>query len=161
MRSHLTTSLLVIVLALSLTAATCHHGTPRHDTTVNLGILVTALKGIQDGEQGLYGTGVLAGLTPSVHRSFNAEMSKIWSIMGDAVQAAKLWTPGQPIPTIIITLLGEVRVLANDAATLLGAELPDKVNAVWSALATLLSEFTGVMTITDEAGLTPALEGAR
>ena len=145
-----TSTLIVISLAVALTAATCQHGTPRHDTTVNLGIVITALKGLQDGEQTIYQSQAVSALTPAAHAAFNAKMVQIWDVMGDAVQAAKLWKPGQPIPTVIVTLLGEIRVLANDAAALLGAALPEKVNQVWNALTTLLSEFTGVMTITDD-----------
>lgn len=131
----------VVVAAMLSMAATCKHNTPRHDTRVNLQVLVTALHGLQDSEHTVYNEGSAPDLTLEKHRAFNAEMVKVWDAADAAVALALAWRPGEPVPPQLSSWLEQVRVLTNNVFTVFGKTLPDKFNAVWDALAKVALAF--------------------
>jgi hypothetical protein len=136
--TKVTIPLVVAALALSSMGASCHHGTPRHDSTVNLGVLTTSLGTLQTSEKALYGAGTVPQLTPLRHQTFNAKMVTVWDAMDKAVIVVQVWRPGQPIPPQLAALVDAVSDTLKSAADVIGVALPKDVADVWDAVVKIL-----------------------
>jgi hypothetical protein len=130
-------------VALLSLAATCQHGTPRHDTVLNLETLVSTLGGLQTGEHALYNAHTVPALTPERHQAINAKLETIWTAIEDARKVVLAWRPGQPIPPQLGALLASVKALLTDASTVIGAALPKEFALAWQAVTDILLIITG------------------
>jgi hypothetical protein len=135
---RLTAPLVILALSLSLMGATCQHGTPRHDTRLNLEMLTSTLKGLQAGEKALYDAHTVPALTLERHKSFNSKMVQVWDANEAAVIVAQAWRPGKPLPPQLGILLGKVSALMTEVADVIGVALPAKVAHVWDAVVKVL-----------------------
>lgn len=117
---------------------------PRHTLTVTLKVLTTSLGSLQDAEKILFTKQVVDA---NLHRQFNAKMAEIWTLMGDATEAALKWDPSKPVPQVIKDVSSKVKVLIKDAAVLLPvtAETQKLITEVATALVDVLSIVGGVV----------------
>lgn len=131
------------VLGLVSLAATCNHGTPRHDTTVNLQVLVAAMHGLQDAEIALFNAGG-SGITLDQHKALQGKLADAFQLADDAVTVVETWQPGEAIPAQLSGLIGSVRTLLHDGVLLIAPGLESKVLAVYDALTGILAAIGGV-----------------
>ena len=143
--SKIISALLIAFVSLGLlTGATCH-GTqsPRHDATLNLQVLTSSLRALQDSEQSLYRAQTIPQLTPDAHKAFNAKMVEVWDATSAAVSVVQAWRPGEPMPAQLAALIEKTRVAVEAAAAVFGAYVPQKITDVWRAIADILLQTLG------------------
>jgi hypothetical protein len=136
---------MIAVLALLSTAATCNHGTPRHDTKINLQALTAAVDGLQRGETALFTAGTLPALTLDRHKAFNAKLVEIVDAVDAARAVVLAWRPGQPIPAQLGTILQTVKVLLKTSTEVMGGALPKEFTDVWDAVTTITLAIGGAL----------------
>jgi hypothetical protein len=137
--------LVIIALALSLSAATCNHNTPRHDTIVNLQALTSALDGLQRGETALFNAGTFPALTLDRHKAFNAKLIDVIDTIDAARAVVLVWRPGQPLPPQLGVILTKVKALLVESTNTLGVALPTEFSATWDAITSIALVVGGIL----------------
>ena len=126
---------LVIATALSLNlAATCHHGTPKSDTVLNIKILTTSVDAFQQGETTLFNSKTIPALTLDRHKAFNGKVVEVVDAITAALDACDAWRPGQPVPPQLGPIMSKIKILLDTSSDVIGVALPKEYIAVWDAL---------------------------
>lgn len=102
---------ILVAYALALTLAglpACAHLQTKQEATISLQSVDTALGAAQDFERTAYAQHTITGLTPALHQQIAAGFVKAFDAEIQAATVLKAWKAGDPTPTSLAALQGDV-----------------------------------------------------
>ncbi len=134
----------VLVFAL-LAASACAHLQTKQTATISLQSVDTALGAAQDFEQSAYANRTISGLTPALHQQIAALFAKAFDAEIQAATILKAWKAGDPYPSSLTELQGDVdqalvlarQILTSPAQQTLLADIQAVADTVLSVVNTV------------------------
>jgi len=136
-RVHLLASVAVIAVAVTLSLGATCRSAPRHTAHLSLNAFAHALLGVQQGELALYQAGQVSA---EAHATITAKLVTVATLADQAQVALDLWTPGDPVPRVVGTVMTAAKDLVHQVLALIPADpvVQANIQAVYDAIADVL-----------------------